>query len=185
MKFKDTLEGERIVLKKSVPTMELATKVFEAVDADREHLQPWFPWVTPTKRVEDSLKYLFSVEDEGKKSKKVEYGIYIDGEYAGNIGFFGIDDKNKSGEIGYWISSRFVRKGYITEAIKTLEREVFENLGLNRIVIKCDERNEASFGVAKKCGYQFEGKLREDSHSEHFGDLRNTMLFSKLKSEYK
>ena len=60
----------------------------------------------------------------------------------------------------------------------------FENQDLNRIQIKCDERNIPSAGVAKKCGYFFEGKLREDSINEHFGDFRNTLIFSKLKSEF-
>ena len=83
------------------------------------------------------------------------------------------------------MSSSHTRKGYMTEALRILEKEVFENLKLNRIQIKCDERNEASFGVAKKCGYQYEGKFREDSFSEHFNDFRNTLVFSKLKSEYK
>lgn len=93
--------------------------------------------------------------------------------------------KIKSGEIGYWLSSSHVRNGYITEAVKILEKEAFEKLNLNRIQIKCDERNKASFGVAEKCEYKFEGKFREDSFSEHFNDFRNTLVYSKLKSEYK
>ena len=46
-------------------------------------------------------------------------------------------------------------------------------------------RNKASFGVAEKCGYKYEGKFREDSFSEHFNNFRNTLVYSKLKSEYK
>jgi RimJ/RimL family protein N-acetyltransferase len=72
----------------------------------------------------------------------------------------------------------------MTEAVKIVEKEFFTN-GLNRIQIKCDERNIASSGVAKKCGYVFEGKFREDSYSEYFKDFRNTLVFSKLKSDFK
>ena len=50
--------------------------------------------------------------------------------------------------------------------------------------LRCDERNIASRKVAKKCGYTLEGKIREDRYSEYFEDLRNTLVFSKLKSEY-
>lgn len=56
---------------------------------------------------------------------------------------------------------------------------------LNRIQIKCDEKNEASFGVAKKCDYIYEGKYREESFSEYYNNFRNTLVFSKLKSDYK
>lgn len=73
----------------------------------------------------------------------------------------------------------------MTEAIRILEKEGFENMGLNRIQIKCDEENKASFGLAKKCGYRYEGKLREDSFNEYFKNFRNTLISSKLKSEYK
>ena len=96
-----------------------------------------------------------------------------------------IDEKKKSAEIGYWLSSFHIRNGYMTEAVRILEKEAFERLKLNRIQIKCDEENKASFGVAKKCGYKYEGKLREDVFNEYFNDFRNTLVFSKLKSEYK
>lgn len=88
LKFKSILKGERIVLKKSKPTMKLAEKVFEAIDSDRKHLEPWFVWAPPTKEVKDSLKYLFIVKKEEDEGKKVEYGIYVNSEYAGNISFF-------------------------------------------------------------------------------------------------
>ena len=32
-------------------------------------------------------------------------------------------------EIGYWVGTRFARKGYITEAVKRIERFAFEQLG--------------------------------------------------------
>ena len=148
-------------------------------------MRPWFPWEKKTLRVEDSLKYLFDKEKQVKAGEKLEYGIYIGKEYIGNIGIFNIDKEKKSAEIGYWLSLRFIRNGYTTEAVKILEKEFFTNSDLNRIQIKCDERNIASAGVAKKCGYVFEGKFREDSYSEHFKDFRSTLVFSKLKSEFK
>ena len=72
----------------------------------------------------------------------------------------------------------------MTEALQILEKEAFEKLKLNRIQIKCDEKNEASFGVARKCDYKYEGKFREDEFNEYFNHFRNTLVFSKLKSEY-
>ncbi|MFP4655999.1 MAG: GNAT family N-acetyltransferase [Candidatus Woesearchaeota archaeon] len=184
MRFKDRLKGERLVLRRTKPTLKMAETMFSVVDENREHLSPWFSWTRWTKRVEDSLKYLFDKEEETKKGKKVEYGIYLKREYIGNISIFDIDEKNKSGEIGYWLSSSRTRNGYMTEALKILEKEVFENLGLNRIQIRCDEDNKASSGVAKKCNYTYEGKMKEESFSEHFDGFRNMLLFSKLRSEY-
>ncbi len=184
IKFKNQLKGRRLILKRTKPNLKIAEVMFKVIDENRNHLEPWFPWPKLTLKVEDSLKYLFDKEEETKKGKKVEYGLFVNNEYIGNISIFNIDEKNKSAEIGYWLSSSHTRNGFMTEAVKMLEKEAFEKWGLNRIQIKCDEKNKASFGVAKKCGYKYEGKLREDSFSEHFNGFRNTLIFSKLKSEY-
>ncbi|MEK9147458.1 MAG: GNAT family protein [Patescibacteria group bacterium] len=172
-------------MKRTKPTLKMAESMFKVIDENRKHLEPWFFWPKLTLKVEDSLKYLFDKEQETEKGEKVEYGLFINNKYIGNISIFNINKKKKSGEIGYWLSSSYTRNGYMTEAVKILEKEAFEKLKLNRIQIKCDERNDASFGVAKKCGYKYEGKFREDVFSEYFNDFRNTLFFSKLKSEYK
>lgn len=130
------------------------------------------------------MKYLFDKEEKVVQWDKIEYGIYLEDKYLGNIGIFDINMTNKSAEIWYRLDKDFTQKGYMTEAVKILEKEAFENFELNRIQIKCDERNIASAGVAKKCGYMLEWKLRECSFAEYFDDLRNDLYFSKLKSEF-
>ncbi len=185
LKFKNQLKGKRLLLKRAKPTLGLAEIMFLTIDKNRQHLEPWFPWPKLTQKVEDSLKYLFDDEEKTKKGTIVTYSLFINKEYIGNISLFNIDGKKKSAEIGYWLAASHTRNGYTTEAVGILEKEAFENLGLNRIQIKCDERNLASAGVAEKCSYKKEGLLREDSFSEHFNGFRNTLCFSKLKSEYK
>jgi ribosomal-protein-serine acetyltransferase len=184
-KFKNQLKGSRLILKRTKPTLKFAKSMFKVIDNNRKHLNPWFQWTPLTIKVEDSLKYLFDKEEETKNEKKIEYGLYVNNEYIGNISLFSIDKKNKSAEMGYWLSSTHTRNGYMSEAIKLLEEEAFETLKLNRIKIKCDEVNEASYGIAKKCGYKYEGKLREHSFNNYFNNFRNMLVFSKLKSDYK
>lgn len=184
LKFESELKGERIVLKRIEPTIELAQEVFAQVDKNREYLRKWLPWADFMKSAEDELKYFFDEEKKVEKGEKINYGIFLDNVYAGNIGFFDVDDKVMSGEIGYWLSEDFGRKGYVTEAVKTLEKHLFQDLGFNRIQIKCDEKNIPSAKVAEKCGYVLEGILRQDERSEYFNENRNTKLFSKLKSEF-
>ena len=184
-KIKNRLIGKRIVLEITKPRINTAKAIFKVVDENRKHLRPWLVWEKSTKTVEDSLEYLFKKEKKFKAGEEFGYGIYLDGEYIGNIGIFDINKKTKSAEIGYWLSLKFSKQGYTVEAVQILEKEFFTNGKINRIQIRCDERNVASAGVAKKCGYFFEGKNREDSFSEYFKDFRNTLVFSKLKSDYK
>lgn len=185
IKFKNKLIGKRIVLKRVLPTIKNADMVFKVVDSDRQHLKRWVPWEKTTKTIEDYLKYLLDTDNKTKKGEKIDYGIFLNDEYIGNTGVFDIDTKNRSAEIGFWLCSRFTRNGYATEAVKILEKEFFENFKLNRIQIRCDDTNKASAGVAKKCGYKFEGKLREDAFDEYRKEFRSTLVFSKLRAEYK
>ena len=184
-KIKERLSGKKITLKLNKPDIAMARIMFKAIDENRKHLRPWLAWEKGTKRVEDSLKYLFDNEADTVAGKKITYGIYIGERYIGNIGIFDIDGRNKSGEIGYWLSSKFARKGYITEAVGILERELFMNHGFNRIQIKSDECNIASVGVTRKCRYVLEANHREDYYSDYFKGFRNTLVFSKLKSDFK
>lgn len=184
-KFKNKLSGKRIILKRNLPTIKNATMIFRVIDSDREHLKPWMPWEKTTRVIEDSFKYLLDTDEKIKKGVKIDCGIFLNDEYIGNIGIFDISREKKSAEIGYWPCSRFARNGYVTEAVKILEKEFFENFKLNRIQIKCDDTNKASAGVAKKCGYKLEGKIREDAYDEYRKEFRSTLIFSKLRAEYK
>lgn len=183
-KFKNTLKGNRITLKATKPSIKFAQIMFNLVDLNREHLSPWLSWEKLTKKVEDSLKYLFDKEEKTKKGKKIEYGIYHNKKYLGNIAIFDIDEDNKSAEIGYWLDKKSTRKGYMTEAVKILEDEFFKNFKLNRIQIRCDKENKASVGVAKKCGYKFEGTSRKVNFNKNLNEFRDGLTFSKLRSEW-
>ena len=67
--------------------------MFKVIDENRKHLEPWFPWPKLTLKIEDSLRYLFDKEEETEKGNKIEYGLFINNEYIGNISFFDIHEK--------------------------------------------------------------------------------------------
>lgn len=182
--FKNKLRGERLILDINQPTLEFALEMFTRVDENREYLSKWLPWAPLTITVEDTIKYLFEVEEKTKLGKMLNYGIFLAGDYIGNIGIFDIDEDNQSAEIGYWLSESFAKKGYMVEAVKILEKELFEKQGFNRLQIKCDELNKPSIKVALNCGYKLEGLLRENCYIEPEDRFRNTCVYSKLKSEY-
>ena len=59
IKFKDTLRGKRIVLKRTKPDLSTAKIMFSTIEINRKHLRPWLPWERLTLKREDSMKYLF------------------------------------------------------------------------------------------------------------------------------
>jgi len=127
LNFKDRLVGERVTLVRTKPDIDMARAIFSAVDENRERLRTWFEWEKQTLKLEDSLRYLFQREEREKLGETVEYGLYVDDAYIGNIEFFDIDEKKRSAEIGYWLALSATRNGYMTEAVKILEKEFFED----------------------------------------------------------
>ena len=85
-------------------------------------------------------------------------------------------------EIGYWLRSSTVGKGYITEAVEALTQAAFQHLHAERIIIRCDSRNVRSARVAERAGYTLEATLRRDARAPD-GSLRDTLQFVRLAGE--
>jgi len=181
--FNEILEGERLTLKVTKPDIKFATDYFNLVEKNHFHLRKWLSWEKGMKTPEDALKYFFEKEEKTKNKEVVEYGIYFQAEYVGSISMFNINLEHSSCEVGYWITSDMAGHGIVTEAVKILEKEVFSNWQLNRIQLTCDPDNIASIKVAEKCGFLLEGLKRKDFFSPYFNHFRDTLIFSKLKSD--
>ena len=186
MKFKEELYGERLILRRTRPTIEMAEYIFNAVDGCREHLRPFCPWEKNDQSVESCLNYLKEKEIKTEAGERVEYGIFISeiDKYIGNIQVFDISETNRSGEFGYWLSREATGNGYMKEAVLILEKECFTGLHLHRIQICCDKLNIPSKKVIESCNYTYEGTLRESMYDAYRDTMRSTLVFSKLQWEY-
>jgi RimJ/RimL family protein N-acetyltransferase len=65
-------------------------------------------------------------------------------------------------EIGYIFNPTFQNQGYATEAVQTIIKYAFKELGAHRIVGHCSPDNIPSWKVLEKCGMRREGKLRKN-----------------------
>ena len=100
----------------------------------------------------------------------------------GQIAFFLVDSNNNFAEIEYCIGSEFQCKGYATEATEALIRYGFEKIGLHKIQICTKTINLPSKKVIKKCGFTYEGTLRD--YFYYNGEYVGRMYYSMLKDEY-
>lgn len=103
--------------------------------------------------------------------------------YIGQIDLFKFDWKNRTAEMGIVIGSRSLRgKGYGTEAIRVLQKFVFDRLNMNRLQLEVHDFNEAAIRCYNRCGFREEGRMRE----RHFvnGHYSDTVLMAILRSDY-
>jgi [ribosomal protein S5]-alanine N-acetyltransferase len=67
----------------------------------------------------------------------------------------------QAGSLGYWLGEPFVRRGYMSAAVKALLPFTFGTLKLHRVEAACIPTNIASIRLLEKCGFMREGYARE------------------------
>jgi len=93
------------------------------------------------------------------------------------------DDANREGELAYLLHRDYWGRGYIPEAARAFLAFGFEELGLHRIIARCNPLNTASERVMQKLGMQREGLLRESAFMK--GCWIDLLLYSILEWEWK
>lgn len=179
--LREKLNGNRITLKKN--ELEQAETIFDYVNLDRTRLGKFLPWVEFTNTLQDEIDYIKHTHEKWEEKSLFDFGIFDNksNTYMGNIGVHTIDWFNSSCEIGYWILGKFEGQGFVSDALKTLEKHLFE-IGFNRIEIRCSDLNERSANIPKSNAFVFEGELRQNTIQ--MGSYRNTKVFSKLASDF-
>ena len=86
------------------------------------------------------------------------------------------------GEIEYCIGSTFQGKGYATEAAKAVIDFGFRKIGFNKVQICVRPSNIPSKSVIEKCGFNYEGALRD--YFRINGEFEDRLYYSILKEEW-
>lgn len=103
-----------------------------------------------------------------------------DGVLVGRVSIYTVDWSIPKGGIAYWLDTRHAGQGYMTEAVAELTRFALDDLGLVRVQIDCDPRNERSAAIPRRLGYDFEGCLKNWSRDLD-GNLRDMLVFSQTR----
>ena len=105
-----------------------------------------------------------------------------EGRHIGTIGLYDmrIEDRNAAlsitiGEKECW------SKGYGADAIRTLLRFAFHEMGLHRVWLTTLDFNQRAIACYLKCGFRHEGRLRQDVFRH--GRYRDFVLMGILRDE--
>jgi RimJ/RimL family protein N-acetyltransferase len=115
---------------------------------------------------------------------------YVFGVFAPDesrlVGGSGLHPRGNPGslEIGYWIAADALRRGYATEVAAVLTRVGFEQIGLDRVDIQVDPKNERSRRIPYKLGFTHEGTLRRRLERREGEPRDDSMMFTMLREEY-
>ena len=167
------------ILMKEIDEGEVVN-IFNAIDAERDYLSVWLPFVEKTIDIEFTRGFVNSYLYSDKKD--VTFAIYFEQRFAGLIGLKDTDEMNMKTEIGYWLSFDFQHKGIVNKCSKALIVYAFDELKMNRIQLKAGVGNIKSRAVAERLGFELEGIERDgELHSRGYIDLA---IYSLLKKDF-
>jgi len=161
-----------------IPSPSCTQEIFNLIDADREHLRTWLPWVDSTTTSEDTRKNLCERIEKFEKKEQASFYGTLDGKFVASVGFISL--KDGEGEIGYWLLSQYGGKGLMTTFVRACVDYGFEELNLNKIVIKCAEGNTKSAGIPKRLDFTQSEEVEEKRIRN--GGEHSTIVFTLDKS---
>lgn len=106
-----------------------------------------------------------------------------DGAHIGNCGLHEGQPENRKASLGIMIGEKdYWSNGYGSDAIITLLRFGFYEMGLNRVWLHVYAFNERAIACYKKVGFVVEGTLRQNAYQE--GKFIDTVTMGILRSEF-
>lgn len=178
----NTIETDRLILRQFEYTDDEAMLKYWIADEKIQSLyrEPVYSTKEEVKALLD--KYISSYENNDYYrwaivDKKTQ-------DCIGQIAYYYVDNNNNFAEIEYCISSEFQCKGLATEATKSVIAYGFDRINLNRVQICTMSINSASKRVIEKCGFTYEGTLRDYFYinDEYIGRLYFSMLRDEFES---
>ncbi|WP_020660662.1 GNAT family N-acetyltransferase [Amycolatopsis benzoatilytica] len=105
------------------------------------------------------------------------------GQLIGDLNLEYLSAEHRCGEIGFVFHPDHHGKGLAREAARELLRLGFEDLGLHRVIGRCDGRNTASATLMERLGMRQEAHLRENEIVK--GVWTDELVYAMLEDEWK
>jgi len=161
-----------------------ASGIFNLINSNREYLRKWLTFVDTTKSVKDTENYISYIDElSNNQNAETVISILYKGKLIGIIGLKKVDWANRITEIGYWLGEQYQGRGIITKSCCAVITYAFDQMGVNRIEIKCGVGNERSRHVPQRLEFKFEGIEREGELVN--GQYIDLEVYSILKKEWR
>ena len=159
MNFKLKVDSDLCLI---MPDIDLAQIIFTLIEKDREYLGKWLPWVDGTLSVKDTENNILERIDKFNKKEAAAFYVIYKNEIIASVGFVSLDNLKQEGEIGYWLLSKFQGQGLMTKCVKACINYGFEELRLNKIIIKCASKNRRSSAIPVRLGFTHKKTILKD-----------------------
>jgi len=153
-----------------------AEEITKAIRLSMKNLLPFMDWAHDPITTESQRDRIKKSRENYSKGEEYEFAIFDRNScefLMSACWHVGKNRNKKSLEIGYWTSAKHSNKGLATLVTKILTVVGFDFMGSDRIEIGCNKQNETSHRIIKKCGFQFEGEIRNYFNSPTLDMIKN------------
>ena len=150
-----------------------ADALHRLVRESRASLSRWLPWCHAGYGLADARSWIdHSLASWQARSAFPFAVVNADtGTLLGSAGLSRFDVAQKIANLGYWVGAPFVGQGIAAAAAREAARFGFDDLGLQRILVRVLPDNHASLGVARKLGARYESTAQDPVHGHGSHDI--------------
>ena len=163
---------------------EDAVPFYELIEKNRERLTMYFPKTLKHIRDLDSTKIFIELKINEATRKDGYWFLVIskkDDQFIGSLVIKDLDLTVPKCELAYFIDGDFESKGITSKATQWLINHCFDELKMEKIILRINPANEPSRRVALKNGFTKEGYMKKEYRNgygeltdvEHYGLAKN------------
>lgn len=131
----------------------------------RAFLEPWEPtWPTDVLSRSSFRRRIKRYARDARDDKGYSFFIFQQSDNAliGGINLSHVHrGVSQTCSIGYWTAEPYARLGYMSDAVRTVLRFIFDELSLHRVEAACVPSNIPSRDLLRKVGFTEEGYARK------------------------
>jgi ribosomal-protein-serine acetyltransferase len=137
--------------------------LWHAVDASRQSLQRWLPWVQFHTDAASSTRFAEACAQDWDQGRALRFIIRerATRKLLGIVGLEACVHMHRGTELGYWLRRDAEHRGLMTEAARATVDFAFRHMGANRVRVAAATDNHPSLRVIGRLGFKFEGIARQ------------------------
>lgn len=136
-----------------LPEAWQAKDLFKQLQKNKAQLSKYLKWVEDINSVQKEAGSIKFFQQKMVAGTAFNLVILVNDQPAGMIDLHNLN--KRSAEVGYWLGGDFQNRGIMTSCLKLLIEYAFDQLDLDKLILKNAQDNHASQNVAVKCGFKY------------------------------
>ena len=115
--------------------------------------------------MDTTAKYIQDINFKVSKNQMIYWAITINDKLIGTICIWNIKQKEKNGELAYFLMPKFQKHGYMSQALKLVIFHAFKIMKLKKLFVYTSINNITSNKLVNKFNFSYTKNVIEDGYN--------------------